>query len=114
MLTDTELLLCLSFSSIESSVCWRGDHRHCGMWLFGSVLPFASQAITLSSVSMFLTPLTPAGGQETTVCVEVLCLVSVAMAMCRDGKNAAPRCWISRNPPADARPGQRNLLPHLC
>lgn len=68
MLTDTELLLCPSSSSIEWSVCWRGDHRQCGMGLFGSVQPFASPAITLSSVSVFLTPLTPAGGQETTVC----------------------------------------------
>lgn len=113
----TELLLCLSSSSIEWGVCWRGDHHHCGMGLFGSVLPFASLAITLSSVSMFLTPLTPAGGQETTLsvtaAVEMLCLVSIGMAMCRDGKNAAPRCWISKNPPADARLVRRNLLPHL-
>lgn len=40
MLTDAELLLCLSPSSIECGVCWRGDH--CGMGLFGSALPFAS------------------------------------------------------------------------
>lgn len=92
----------------------RGDHRQCGTALFGSVQPFASPAITLSWVRMFLTPLTPAGGQETTLSatVELLCLVSVAMAMCRDGRNAAPSCWISWNPPADARPGQRNLPPH--
>lgn len=36
----------------------------------------------------------------------VLCLVSVATAVCRDRRNAAPRCHISRNPPADARPRQ--------
>lgn len=118
MLTDTELLLCLSSSSIEWSVCLRGNHRHCGMGLFGSVQPFASLVITLSSVTMFLTPLTLAGGQETTLsataAVELFCLVSVAMAMCRASKNASPRCRILRNPPADARPGQRNLLPHPC
>lgn len=88
------------------------------MALFGSTLPFASLAITLSSVRMFLTPLTPAGRQETTLSVtaaeEMLCLVSVAMAMCRDGKNAAHRCWSLKNPPADARPVQRNLVPHPC
>lgn len=58
------------------------------------------------------------GGQETTLsataAVELFCLVSVAMAMCRASKNASPRCRILRNPPADARPGQRNLLPHPC
>lgn len=79
------------------------------MGLFGSVLAFASLAITLSSANMFLTPLTPAGRQETTPSVTVasewLCLVSVAMAICEDCKNAAPRCWIFRNPPDDAKAG---------
>lgn len=78
MLTGTELLLCLSASSVEWSVCWRGDYRRCGTGLFGSALPFASLAITLSSASMFLTPLTPAGGQETTLSVTANCCVSSA------------------------------------
>lgn len=107
--------LSLSSSSIEWSVCWRGDHRQCGMGLFGSVKPFASLAITLSQVSVFLTPSLQLGDRKRlSATVDLLCLVSVAMAMCRDGKNAAPRCWISRNPPADAGPGYKNLLPHPC
>lgn len=112
MLTDTELLLCPSFSSIEC-LLERGTIVSVG---WGYLKFCASLTITLSSVSAFLTPSLAAGRQETTlsatVAVGLLCLVSVAMAMCRDKKNAAPRCWISRNPPADARPGKRTLLPH--
>lgn len=50
-------------------------------------------------------PRSQLGGQETSLSAQhplgVLCL-----AVCRDRRNAAPRCHISRNPPADARPGQ--------
>lgn len=81
MLTCSELPLCLSFSSLKWSVCWRGDHHHCGMGLFGSTRPFASVPITLNSEHVSHTPHSRGEeeGSRKQHCLLLSCCVSWAL-----------------------------------